>query len=228
MEQGGSLARTHRGERGLPRGRSSLPPSAVRAAQRDRLVRAVVAAAAEQGYPRVTVADVVHRAKVSRAAFYLHFADKEDCFLAASLEGRRQMIASMTGATRALPADASDADVLRAACRAFLGFLAAEPEFARVFYVELPTAGPDALTRLEEAQEQFARLNQVWHQRARAHHPDWPTVPAPAYRAVVGATTELVRSMVHNGQERALPTLEDTLVGLYLAVLAGQPWHAPA
>ena len=32
----------------------------------------------------VRVAGIVRRARVSRAAFYAHFADKEDCFLAAT------------------------------------------------------------------------------------------------------------------------------------------------
>jgi AcrR family transcriptional regulator len=224
MGQGGSLARTHAGEPGLPRGRASLPADTVRAAQRDRLVRAVIAAAAEQGYARVTVADVVARAKVSRAAFYLHFADKEECFFAASQEGRRLMVERITGHTRALPPDTPAERVLRVACRAFLEFLAEEPEFARVFYLDLPTAGPRAVARLEEAQQRFAHLNQVWHLRARRQRPDWPAVPEAAYRAAVGATTELVRSMVHSGRTRSLPELEDALVGLHLALLTGQPW----
>jgi AcrR family transcriptional regulator len=226
MKQGGSLARTHNGQPGLPRGRSSLPADTVQAAQRGRLTRAVVAAAAEHGYARLTIADVVQRAKVSRAAFYLHFTGKEDCFLAASLVGRRLMIAHMVAATRALPPDASAELSLRLACRAFLRFLTDEPEFARVFYLELPTAGPLAVERIDQAQRRFARLNQVWHQRALLEHPTWPAVPEDAYRAAVGATTELVRSVVHSGQMGALPDLEDTLVALHLAVLAGQPWAA--
>jgi AcrR family transcriptional regulator len=82
--QGGTLARTHEGKPGLPRGRSRLPLLVVRASQRERLLRSVIAAVAGSGYPAVTVADIVRRARVSRAAFYAHFADKQDCFLAAT------------------------------------------------------------------------------------------------------------------------------------------------
>jgi len=39
-----------------------------------------VAAVAEHGFGNLTIADIVRRAKVSRAAFYAHFTDKEDCF----------------------------------------------------------------------------------------------------------------------------------------------------
>ncbi|HEX4093710.1 MAG TPA: hypothetical protein VHZ33_33750, partial [Trebonia sp.] len=60
--QEGTLARTHEGKPGLPRGRSRLPLPAVRASQRERLLRAVIAAVSESGYPAVTVADVVRRA----------------------------------------------------------------------------------------------------------------------------------------------------------------------
>src|SRR5262245_33772351 len=56
MVQEGSLARTHGTSPGLPRGRSSLPQSAVRAAQRQRLLAAAVAATAEHGFHAITVA----------------------------------------------------------------------------------------------------------------------------------------------------------------------------
>ena len=222
--QGGTLARTHEGKPGLPRGRSRLSPPAVRASQRERLLRSVIAAVSESGYMTVTVADIVRRARVSRAAFYAHFADKEDCFLAATAEGRDLMIAQIVSATRALPAAACDEEVLRVACRAYLAFLAAEPAFARVFYIHMPAAGPRAVDRLDAGTGLFADLNQKWHQRAREHHPEWPSVPSEAYLALAGAAAELVRSMVRAGWTDALPKLEETLVSLHLAILAARPW----
>src|SRR5580698_6040917 len=86
-KQEGTLAGTHAGKPGLPRGRSRLPQPAVQASQRERLLRAAVAAVADKGYSAVTVADIVRRAKVSRAAFYIHFRTKEECFLAATRRG---------------------------------------------------------------------------------------------------------------------------------------------
>jgi AcrR family transcriptional regulator len=222
--QGGTLARTHEGKPGLPRGRSRLPLSAVRASQRERLLRAVIAAVSESGYLPVTVADIVRRARVSRVAFYAHFADKEDCFLAATAEGRELMIARVVSATRGLPAEACDEEVLQVACRAYLAFLAGEPAFTRVFYIHMPTAGPRAVDRLDAAPGLFADLNKKWHQRAREHHPEWPSVPSEAYLALAGATAELVRSMVRAGWTDDLPDLEQTLVSLHLAVLAARPW----
>jgi AcrR family transcriptional regulator len=226
--QGGSLADTHEGKPGLPRGRSRLPAPAVQASQRDRLLRAVIAEAAEAGYPAVTVAGIVRRAKVSRAAFYAHFADKEDCFLAATGAGGQLLAERMLCATRALPREACDEEVLRAACRAFLGFLADEPAFARVFHIDMPAAGPRATARLDAAGTRFAEMTARWHRRARARHPEWHAVPADAYLALAGATAELVRSWVRAAQTHALANLEDTVVALHLAVLAACPWPPSA
>src|SRR6266700_7093106 len=228
VRQAGILAGTHEGEPGLPRGRSGLPTEEVRAAQRERLVRAVIAAVAQSGFHNVTVADIVRRARVSRAAFYAPFANKEECFLAATGEGRELMIARVVSATRALPDGAGDEDLLRASYRGFLTFLADEPAFAQVFYIHMPAAGPAAASRLDAGPRLFADLNRRWHQRARERHPEWPAVPPEAYLAVAGATAELVRSAVYAGRTDTLPDLEDTLVSLHLAVFAGRAWPSQA
>ena len=226
MAHGGSLARTHEGAPGLPRGRSRLPADTVLAAQRDRLLRAMIAAAATSGYAEVTIADVVRRARVSRTAFYAHFTDKEDCFFAASSDGAQQLFDHTLSAVQAAPKDLGDEMLLRISLRAFLGFLAAEPAFTRVFYVEMPGAGPRAQERLQSSYANWADLNRRWHARAREHHPSWPEVPGEVYRALAGATGELVRDMVTGGHTDRLPLLEDTLVGLHLAVLAAWPWSS--
>jgi AcrR family transcriptional regulator len=222
--QGGSLARTHEGKPGLPRGRNRLPTLAVSASQRERLERSVIAAVAEAGYGAVTVADIVRRARVSRVAFYAHFRGKDDCFLAATSAGGQLLLGRVITAARAVPREAPPEDVLRAGCRAFLSFLAEEPAFARVFYIDMPAAGPAAVARFYDAVARFAEVNRRWHERARARHPEWPVVPAEAYLAVAGATGELVRATVRADRTKQLPDLEDTMVSLHLSVLAGRPW----
>jgi AcrR family transcriptional regulator len=226
--QEGTLAEIHAGKPGLPRGRSRLPAQTVQASQRERLLRAAVAAIAHKGYPAVTVADIVRRAKVSRAAFYLHFRSREDCFLAATRRGGQLLFGHVMEASRAVPEDAPDEELLRTGIRAFLGFLADEPAFARVFYIDMPAAGPVAVERFQWAGLRFAEINARWHRRARARHPDWPAVPEEAYQALAGATAELVRSWVSADKAEALGELEDTVVALHLAVLAGRPWTTPA
>jgi len=224
MRQEGVLARTHEGEPGLPRGRTGLPADEVREAQRERLLRAVIAAVDTAGFRDVTVADIVRGARVSRAAFYAHFAGKEDCFLAAARQGGLLLADRVVSATRKAPDDAGAEELLRASIGAYVDFLAEEPAFARAFYVDMPVAGPRAVRQLEAAQHGFARLNRAWHERARRDHPGWPAVPYQAYYALAGATTELVRAEVRRGPIDASNGLKDTLVALHLAVLAGRPW----
>ena len=227
MRQEGELSRTHEGEPGLPRGRSGLPADEVREMQRDRLLRAVIAAVDAAGFRNVTVADIVRGARVSRAAFYAHFADKEDCFLAATRQGGLLMADRIVSATRKMPDEASAEELLQASITAYVEFLAEEPAFARAFYIDMPVAGPRALRQIEAAQHGFARLNRAWHERARRDHPAWPVVPYQAYYALAGATTELVRTEVRRGAIDAWNGLKDTLVALHLAVLAGRPWTQP-
>jgi AcrR family transcriptional regulator len=224
VKQEGVLARTHEGEPGLPRGRSGLPLNAVRGAQRERLLRAVIAAVGRSGFRNVTVADIVRGARVSRAAFYAHFADKEDCFLAATLQGGLLMADRVVAGSRRQSADVGAEATLRAGIAAFLGFLAEEPTFARAFYIEMPAAGPRAVRQIEAGLHGYARLNRAWHERARRDHPDWPAVPYQAYYALAGATGELVRAEVRTGTTSAIMSLEDTLVALHLAVLAARAW----
>ena len=107
-KQEGTLAGTHAGKPGLPRGRSRLPAPTVQASQRERLLRAAVAAVAAKGYSAVTVADIVRQARVSRAAFYLHFRGREDCFLAATRRGGQLLFGHVIEAARAVTDDAPD------------------------------------------------------------------------------------------------------------------------
>jgi AcrR family transcriptional regulator len=51
--------------------------------QRERIVEAMTVVAARHGYAEASVARVVKQAGMSRATFYEHFEDRDDCFLAA-------------------------------------------------------------------------------------------------------------------------------------------------
>jgi Transcriptional regulator len=184
----------------------------------------VIAAVSERGYQAVTVADIVRRARVSKKAFYAHFANKEQCFLAATGEGRELMIARVTSASRALPAGADDEDLLRAACRGFLEFLADEPAFARVFYIHMPAAGPRAVGRLDAAPR--VRRDEPAVARAGARAP--PRLAGRLARGVPRARrghrgTGPVHGL-RGPDRRPCRSLEDTLVALNLAVLAGRAW----
>lgn len=203
----------------LPRGRSSLPPDQVRATQRERMLQAITSEVARRSYAEVTVADIVAAARVSRTSFYAQFTDREDCLLAATTAGRRQMFARMSAAVDELPVDADDLALLRAGLHGHLTFLRDEPAFAAMFYLELPSVGRRGIDRLAEARRKLAARTSVWHARARARHPDWPHVPDEVYRALTGATEELIGEHVRADATAALPALEDVLVDLHVRLL---------
>src|ERR1700741_736724 len=69
-------------DRRLPPGPSAAR-EAVRQNQRERLFAATVALVAEQGYEATTLIEISQLSGVSRGTFYEHFADKQECFLAA-------------------------------------------------------------------------------------------------------------------------------------------------
>jgi AcrR family transcriptional regulator len=128
----------------FPSGTRKLPLELVRAVQRERLIAAMLDAAATLGYRETNVQDVIERAGVSRPTFYEHFTNKDDCFLAAFDAGARRL------RTRVLKATAEGEqwrDRLRLGLEAVLAFAVEEPRTARTMIVEARAASPEATQR---------------------------------------------------------------------------------
>jgi AcrR family transcriptional regulator/DNA-binding MarR family transcriptional regulator len=119
------------------------------------MLTATVEAVEEVGYARLTVAQVIGRAKVSRKTFYDVFVDREDCFLAAFNEATSRMEAI---AVEAYEEESSWREGMRAGLLALLGFLNAEPGLARLCIVEALGAGPRVLERRAEILEQLREV----------------------------------------------------------------------
>src|SRR6202453_5061918 len=105
-------------------GPSGLPRGQVTQIQRSRMLAAAVEAVDEVGYARMTVAQVIGRARVSRKTFYDVFADREDCFLAAFEQALDQ--ASLI-AQEAYADQSSWREGVRAALARLLMFMDEEP-----------------------------------------------------------------------------------------------------
>ena len=210
--------------RSLPRGPHGLERGVVLASQRGRMLGAMADAVAGKGYAATTVADVVAGAGVSRKTFYEHFRDKEECFLAAFDTGVDLLLGAILDA-RPAP-EGGWVDLMRARIRAYLHTLAAEPAFARTFLIEVFAAGPRALDRRAEVLRRFAELFRDLHEDARRQFPELPAVPPPLYVGAVGAINELVSDFTREGRAADLPELEDTLLYLQVALLAGRDMAA--
>ncbi len=119
------------------------------------MLAATVEAVEQVGYARLTVAQVIGRAKVSRKTFYDVFLDREDCFLAAFNEAVARMQAI---ATEAYEGESSWREGMRAGLVALLVFLNAEPGLARLCIVEALGAGPRVLDRRAEVLGQLREV----------------------------------------------------------------------
>src|SRR4051794_12770147 len=187
------------GPRKLPPGRHGLPRQFVLHNQRGRLVEAAMHVFGTRSFGDARVADVLEHAAISRKTFYEQFADKEACFMAAyEAAAVRARDAVRVAARDQQKWDAS----LRAGVEALLGFLAEEPELARLLVVEVTGAGPSALRRRTEAVRTFAAM--------LAQTPE-EEAPIGA-QVAAGGIWEVVHAFVLDGRADELPELADALV----------------
>ena len=206
--------------RRLPRGSHGLDRELVAASQRARLLEALGSAAAAKGYAAVTIDDIVRGAGVSKKTFYEHFADKEECFLAAYEAASEELLLRVT------EAQVSHQDWVeraRAGIVAYLRWLAADPALARVFLIEVAAAGPRAAEHRERARSRYAELIRRRHETGGGR-----SLPAEVFEAIVGAMDDLVSRRIRERGADRLDELEAVLVYLELAVLAGPEAAAEA
>jgi AcrR family transcriptional regulator len=172
-------------------------PVAVTRNQRERMHAAMVAAVDENSYEATRVADVVKLSGVSRSAFYKHFEDKLDCFLATLDE--------IVALARKRLTDAYDTTLpceerLRAIADAFLDLLLEQPAAARLCLVEVYAAGPQAVQRLDAAV--FAAEAAV--AAAFEESPERSGMPRDIIRAIVGGILKTVHTRLRRGEETEL------------------------
>lgn len=202
----------------LPRGRHGLPRRFIVHNQRERMLLAVAEAVAEQGFVTTTVADIIARARLSRRTFYEHFADKEECYLAAYDTVVEQLLAAVGQAYE--QADGWPQKV-HDGLETFLAYLAAEPAFARMCIVEVVAAGPEARSRRDAAMRVFVDFLEP----GRAEAPKGIAVPALAADVVVGGIYEIIYSRL---QRDAADELVEMLPDLLYCALVPYIGHAGA
>jgi AcrR family transcriptional regulator len=173
---------------------------------RGRILDAMTAAIAENGYSATSVAEVISRAHASRRTFYEHFADKEDCYLGAYKLASDYLAGRLADAAAGA---ATPADRLEHIIQTNLEELSAYPLAARAFLVEIRAAGAPSQRQRRTIQEQFAELLRM---PGRDDEPLMRT-------AFVAAHDELIaRELTDNGTER-LPELGPSLVALATRIL---------
>src|SRR3954447_5434428 len=175
----------------VPRGRHAPPLDVRLGVQRRRLFEAAAAAFARVGYAEASAEAISREAGMSKATFYEHFANKEECILALFDEAAGQVNHAMAAAGQGRTYDSYD-DHVAAGVRAFLDTLAAHRNSAQTLLVEIIGAGPRAAARRDAILEAFA--DGLYRDNRRTAPPHGaPTFASPddAF-AVIGAAVELV------------------------------------
>ena len=207
----------------LPRGRHKLSREVVESSQRERLVRAMIELVAERGYAATTVPAVVAKARVSRNAFYEHFADKTDCFIAVANQVNRELLDGLYEFAR----EETWLEALSHGMDFYLGYFQDRPAFSRTYFLELPAAGERALEQRERAYVEWRAMFEGLGARARAEHAGLPPLSPFAVRAIVVMVTELVAEEVRAGRIAQLRDLRHELVPLVVRLLATDEVAAP-
>jgi AcrR family transcriptional regulator len=200
------------GEGRFPSGARKLPSELVKAVQRERLILAMLKAAAELGYRETNVQDVIDRAGVSRPTFYEHFANKEDCFLAAFDVSAQRLREKLEAAAE----KGGDVwrDRIRYALEALLQFASTEPETARTLIVEARAGSAKAVLRRVEMLDRFADCLET---QARELLPYSASTSALTASGVVGGVESLLYSRLCKGEHAELEALLPSL--MYFVVL---------
>jgi AcrR family transcriptional regulator len=202
----------------LPRGPHRLTREQVARSQRERLMTAFTELLAARGYAAVTIRTLASRARVSPAAFYEHFADKEACLLAAYDRFAASVAAAIT---THVDADAPWGAFIDATVGGYLKALARDPTAARAFIVEMDAAGPAARRRRRDAIHAFAALIAQRHAAIRARDPTLGPLPGTAYLALALGVRELAHDALETDPVPALEGLAPQIRLLMTAVVQG-------
>src|SRR5687768_16393171 len=138
----------------VPRGRHAPPLEVRQSVQRDRLFAAAAAVFARAGYAEASAESIAREAGMSKATFYEHFANKEECVLALFDAASGEVLQAMARAT----AEAGDdpRERMRAGAVAFLEMLASHPDEAQTLLVEVIGAGERGAERRDWVFTAFA------------------------------------------------------------------------
>ncbi|MEU4239598.1 TetR/AcrR family transcriptional regulator [Actinoplanes sp. NPDC026619] len=190
-------------------GRSRLERATDR---RERILTAALHLFGTRDYDDVTVADVCADARVSKRYFYEHFADRPDLVRALH---REQNMWLLTGVAAAAPKSPETLDeMLRPAVHMLLAMLRANPERARVIYINAPRMETRRRGVLREDAQFLAGL-----MRRVSNHPIAPLRQERMLLALVAGLSEVIIDWLSRDMTEDPAVLADHLTDYCLAIL---------
>jgi AcrR family transcriptional regulator len=201
-----------------PRGRHAPPLEVRQDRQRRRLFAAAATVFARQGFADASAEAIAREAGMSKATFYEHFDNKEDCIIALFDASVRALLGAMRAVGQAHGIGDRAARV-HATAHAFLQAVADFPDEAQTLLVEIVGAGPRALARRDAA------LDQVAGYIAEVNRADAARGVAPRLAsehdavAIVGAVVELASRQVRTSRPADISELEPVIERLVLGLV---------
>jgi len=152
-------------------------PRGLKGTQRERLLHSMVELGAELGYAKVSIADVISGAGVSRPTFYEYFSDKDQCFLAALSAAAESLSAQLRRRVADTAPELAEFTILTECIR----FVRQQPAHARLLFCEALAGGPRSLDVRDRLIHDTVVLLQDAHFRRPA---DAPAPDLPPWNAV--------------------------------------------
>jgi AcrR family transcriptional regulator len=194
--------------------------------QRNRLLEAAAAVFARAGYADASAEAIAREAGMSKATFYEHFDNKEECILALFDQAAAETLEAMAKATSAAGHDSRKR--MEAGAKAFLEMLAEHPNESQTLLVEIIGAGPAAMRRRDEIVASFA---QVLFSENDSHAQEGVM---PRFKsavdafAIVGAIAELVSRQLRLGEPEHSADLQPVIERFAFGLLGLEPPALPA
>jgi AcrR family transcriptional regulator len=208
------------------RGRHAPPLEIRLPRQRERLLQAAAQEFALRGYRSASSDSISRRAAMSKATFYEHFEDKEECILALRDEATQMVYEALWQASRAVPAD-DPRQRMRVCIGAFLQTLADQPELTQTVLVEIVGAGPRATQSRDRILQVFAEAIDAENEQAAGLGLAQRLRSPHDAMAVAGAAVELVSRQVRLGVPARMLDLQPVLERLVFGLLAPTPTPTP-
>jgi AcrR family transcriptional regulator len=206
----------------VPRGRHAPPLDVRLAMQRERLLEAAAAVFSRSGYADASAEAIARAAGMSKATFYEHFANKEECILELFDEAAAEIQRAMAEAARAAGADPRAR--LRAGIHAFLDMVADHPDAAQTLLVEIIGVGERGAQRRDNILAAFGAVIDAENAAAARTGRLRRFVSPEDSFAVVGAVVELASRQVRLGKPADIHALEPVIERLMLGLIqAGRP-----
>jgi AcrR family transcriptional regulator len=210
-----------------PRGRHAPPLEVRQDRQRARLFAAASAVFARNGFADATAEAIAREAGMSKATFYEHFGNKEECILALFDAAVDVVIQGIAQAGIQHGGDTPQGRV-GAGVRAFLGVIDAFPDQAQTLLVEIIGAGPRAAERRDSALSRVAQfIDDANRADAEAGLVDRLASPHDSF-AIVGAIVELASRQIRTKDPADIGELEPVLERLILGLVGAAPPRASA